>query len=128
MTQKSSLRANGKMGNWNSNTLTQSTFQNGEERRQGLVFLMLSNIRVCNSLQAQRLVCFHCHLVLQREPVGQGATAVRWDLHIKWGLVKLKEVIRPKYSLSALRRRTIQSNLPFESHKTRHNAWFQLSF
>lgn len=79
-------------------------------------------------MQAHGLVCFHCHLVLKREPVGQGATSVRWDFHIKWSLVKLKEVIRPKYLFSALRWRTIQNNLPFESHKTRHNAWFQLSF
>lgn len=69
------------------NTLTQSAFQKGEERRQGLVFLTLSYTRtVCNSLQAQHLVCFHCALVLRREPVGQSATAVRWDLHVNWGL------------------------------------------
>jgi len=121
---------------WNcNNTLTQSTFQTGEERRHGLVFLMLSDIsRVCSSLQAQRLVCFHHHLdgdgepILKREPVGPSATAVRRDLHVKWGLVKLQEAIRPKDLLSALRWRTIRSNPPFEGYKTRHNPWFQLSF
>lgn len=74
---------------WNSNILTQSTFQNGEERRQGLVFLMLPNInRVCNSLQDQHLVWFYCQLVLKGK-LWARMPQLRCDL-----LVKVKKVIK----------------------------------